>query len=391
MRLAVYCDYSYRLDRGRLTAEQPIAVFLAGLAPYFEQYTLVGRLDEQPGSFPHPLDGVSFAELPHYTSGASAAALLRVMPVSARRFWGLLGEVDGAWVLGPTPLSLMFAGLTLLRRRRLILGVRQDLPRLFAHRYPDRPLLRYGARLLEAVNRAFARRAPIVVVGPELARRYGHARSVHTLFVSLLREDDLLSAEDDRRDYAGPELRLLSVGRIDPEKNPLLLADVLAALLAEDPRWRLEVCGDGPLREALAARLSALGVSDRARLHGHLEMDAGLLELYRTSHALLHVSFSEGLPQVLLEALASRLPVIATAVGGVPDLLADCGVLIPPGDERATILAVQRLIADEDRRTAHVRRGAELARTHSRDAESRRLVAFLSGAVDPAPESTDAG
>jgi glycosyltransferase involved in cell wall biosynthesis len=377
MRLAVYCDYPYRIQDDRLYAEQPVALFLSHLAPYFDRLTLIGRLDPTPGRFPYAIHDTNFAALPHYSSGADPLSLIRSMPIAVARFWRLLGRVDTAWVLGPTPLSLLFAILACVRGRRLVLGVRQDLPQLFRYRYPDRPLLRFGARVLERAFRALARQAPVVVVGPELARHYRRSPRVHTLYVSLLRERDIAEAKDDRRTYDGPLLRMLSVGRIDPEKNPLLLADVLARALDQDPRWRLDVCGDGPLAGELQQRLAELGIADRATLHGHVPIDAGLVELYRGSHAFLHISLTEGVPQVLLEAFAMRLPVVATAVGGVPDLVHDCGLLIPPRDPDAAAQALSRLSSDPQLRGELVDRAVSRARNHTLEAECARLARFL--------------
>jgi glycosyltransferase involved in cell wall biosynthesis len=299
------------------------------------------------------------------------------MPGAVAAYWRMLDDVDLAWVLGPTPLAILFALLTLLRRRRLALGVRQDLPRLFAHRYPDRPLLRWGARVLEGLFRLMARRCPVVVVGPDLALRYRRGRAVHNLVISLLREDEIMSAAQDTRRYGAAEMRILSVGRLDPEKNPLLLADILAEALRRDPRWRLDVCGEGPLTAALERRLRELGVDDRATLHGLVPVDAGLLDLYRNSHVLLHVSLTEGVPQVILEAFALRLPVVGTAVGGVPDLLEGAGLLIAPSDATAAADALEQLAGDAEARARLVAAGAERARTHSLEAESARLVSFL--------------
>ena len=389
MRLAVYCDYTYRIQDGELSAELPVSRFLAELAPHCEQLVMTGRLDPRPGRYPYTMEGVEFAPLMHYASGARLGSLLRVMPSGIARFWRLLGRVDAAWVLGPTPLALLFALLTLLRRRRLVLGVRQDLPQLFRHRYPRRPLLRWGAVLLEGTFRILALRAPVVVVGPDLARRYRRSRALHVAYVSALSEHDILELDDDRR-YDGPELHMLSVGRLDPEKNPLLLADVLAAALAGDPRWRLDVCGKGPLSGRLAARLEELGVADRATLHGHVPNDGGLLDLYRRSHALLHVSFTEGVPAVVLEAFATRLPVVATAVGGVPDLVGDCGLLIGPGDAQAAVGALRSLTANPELRATLIERGARKARTLTRGAEAGRVAQFIAATGDPRSPRTRA-
>jgi glycosyltransferase involved in cell wall biosynthesis len=92
------------------------------------------------------------------------------------------------------------------------------------------------------------------------------------------------------------------------------------------------------------------------------------------------VSFTEGVPQVLLEAFATRLPVVATAVGGVPDLTRGCGLLVPPGDAVAAADALQRLVSDPELRASLVEQAVRKARRHSREAECARLAQFLAGA-----------
>lgn len=378
MRLAIYCDHSYRICDGHVYAEVPFSLFAREQSTQFDQVTLVGRFDPATEPFPYRMDHVAYAPLPYYASGASFRDVLVAAPSGLRRFWHVLGAVDVAWILGPNPpQAVAFALLTLLRRRRLVLGVRQDLPELIRHRYPRSRRLWVSADLLEAAFRVLGRFAGVVVVGPALARIYGSAHSLHVAYVSLLRDRDVASPEQGKRSYAGEELRMLSVGRLDPEKNPLLLADVLAAGLQRDPRWRLDVCGDGPLLESLRERLDTLGIADRARLHGHVPVHAGLLDFYRDSHALVHVSHTEGTPQVLLEAFAARLPVVATAVGGVADLVDGLGWLIPPRDASAAAQALHEVVSDDRDRRERVDRAATEVRRHTLEAETARLGEFL--------------
>src|SRR5579875_455884 len=337
MRLAVYCDYSYRVRDGTVSAELPFSLFVDALADHFERLTVVGREDPGNEEFPYRVRAAEFAPLPFYRSGADLAAVLATVPAAARRFWQVLDDSDVVWVLGPNPPhALLLALLGVLRRRRVALGVRQNLPELIRHRRPGRRAVLWTAWVLEAAFRLLARRLPVVVVGPDLARRYRSARALLSVYVSLLRATDLVSAEDARRDYDGDELRMLSVGRLDPEKNPVLLADVLSRALQADPRWRLIVCGEGSLHDELLRRARELNVSDRLELRGYVPIDGGgLWTLYRDAHALIHVSHTEGVPQVILEAFAARLPVVGTDVGGVADLVADRGLLIGPDDPDA--------------------------------------------------------
>ncbi|HWE14259.1 MAG TPA: glycosyltransferase [Solirubrobacteraceae bacterium] len=379
MRLAVYCDYTYRVDGDRLYAERAFALFLRELASHCERLVVIGRLDPSPGRYPYLMTGVEFAPLPHYQSGAHFGAVMRALPAGLRRFWRVLSDVDVAWILGPNPpQALAFALLAAMRRRRVVLGVRQNLPELIRHRHKGKWWLEVAAMTLEAAFRLLARVVSVVVVGPDLARRYRAAASLHMTYVSLISEKHIVAPTADQRTYDGSELRILSVGRLDPEKDPLLLADVLERALRSDSRWRLDVCGDGTMLQALARRLEELGIADRARLHGYVAIDDGLWDLYRRSHVLLHVSLTEGAPQVLLEAFASRLPVVATAVGGVPDMLRGRGLLIAPSDADAAAGALQQLATDPELRMRLVEAAAAEARDHTLEAERERLAEFLS-------------
>ena len=95
---------------------------------------------------------------------------------------------------------------------------------------------------------------------------------------------------------------------------------------------------------------------------------------------LLHVSLTEGVPQVLYEAFAAVLPVVATAVGGVEEAAADAALLIPPGDAGVAAEALRRLAGDRDLRERIAAAGIERARPRTLGAESARVASFIDGA-----------
>jgi glycosyltransferase involved in cell wall biosynthesis len=382
-RVAVYCDFSYRVSEGAVYAQLPFSLFLEQLASHCERMVVLGREDPTNNSFPFRITTAEFVGLPFYRSGADLTAVLTTIPAALRRFWRVLDDIDVLWILGPNPPHvLLFALLGVLRRRKVVLGVRQNLPELIRHRRPKQRLVRLAAWALEWAWRMLALRLPVVVVGPDLAHRYRRSRSLLSIYVSLLKSSDLLSPEDDHRDYDTDELVMLSVGRLDPEKNPLLLADILCSALRSEPRWRLEVCGNGPLAEALSERAAALGVSERLETRGYVPVSGGLWDHYRNAHVLIHVSLTEGVPQVILEAFASRLPVVGTNVGGVGDVLSDRGILIPPEDVEAAVAGLNQMIGDPGLRDVLVEAAAQAARDHTLDAESARVAEFLSVAAD---------
>ena len=126
------------------------------------------------------------------------------------------------------------------------------------------------------------------------------------------------------------------------------------------PPWRLDVYGEGPLEPALTRKIEELGLQDVITLRGYVGIDAGLREAYERADAFLHVSWTEGMPQVLIEAFAARLPTVATDVGGVAALADDAALLVAPGDARA--------VADATAKTGRGRRAAhQVGRSWNRD------------------------
>jgi glycosyltransferase involved in cell wall biosynthesis len=255
------------------------------------------------------------------------------------------------------------------------------MPAYVRTRHPHRPDLLAAGYALEGAWRLLARACPVVVVGPDLARRYRRASAVLPAAVSLVRAGDVAATPPSRSRSPGEPFRVLAVGRLDPEKNPLLLADVLAALARRGVDARLTVCGTGTLEDALAARFAELGVADRAQPLGHVALDGALAQLYRESDALLHVSWTEGMPQVVFEAFAAGLPVVATAVGGVPEQVGDAAVLVPPGSAERAADALASLAEDGALGERLARRGLERVRTRTLEAETARVAAFIAASA----------
>ena len=146
------------------------------------------------------------------------------------------------------------------------------------------------------------------------------------------------------------EFLWLAAGRLAPAKDyPGLLRAF--AVLAGRRQARLLIAGDGPLRGELTGRIDALGLVGRVRLLG---LRDDLPELYRACDALVLSSAWEGMPNVVLEAMASSTPVVATAVGAVPEMVAhgETGFVVLPGDHAALAGAMERMmdLAPEERR-----------------------------------------
>jgi glycosyltransferase involved in cell wall biosynthesis len=389
MRLGVYADMAFRLDGGVPASRQAFVRFLSSLPPRVDEVVLFGRLDPiaAPAAYPLPQAGVRFVALPHYPRVSAVAAMAGSLPGTCATFARELPGLDCVLVFGPHPVALALAHVARRAGTPLVLGVRQDYPEYIRHRLPG-PGWGWAvpaARCLDLAFRSLARRTPAIALGAELARRYAGGAPVLDASLSLVPARELVSLPDALgRDWGGT-VRVLSVGRLDPEKNPLLLLDVLAALKGRAPRWRLTVAGDGPLRAELAAAVAARGLEDTVELVGEVVNGPELWALYRRSHAFLHVSLTEGLPQVLVEAQASGLPVVATDVGGVGAALGHGarGLLVAPADAAAAAAALERLAADAGLRERLVSAGLEHAGGQTLERQLDRVTGFVREAAAP--------
>jgi glycosyltransferase involved in cell wall biosynthesis len=151
-----------------------------------------------------------------------------------------------------------------------------------------------------------------------------------------------------------------NVARLAKVKNQALLIDAFAAVGRQLPHARLTIVGEGPERRALEERVEALTLTDVVRLVGarrDMPRVYGELDLYVLSSDI------EGTSVSILEAMASGVCVVATAVGGTPELLGHgrYGVLVPPDDPEALAAAMLELLRDPLRR----RRLAAAAREHA--------------------------
>ena len=364
-------------------ADSPFLTFVCGVADEFSGLEVFARVEgtaQADSQFLLP-EGTGVVQLPGYGNLLNVVAVARATFGTARAFWRGVDRVDIVWAFGPHPFELLLVLIALMRRKRVVLGVRQDTPEYFRARVPSRrwrPVIAL-VDALDALNRLLARRVPAAVVGEENAARYAAGRGdVQVMSPSLVRAADVVT-EPAALDWDG-EITLLTVGRVDREKNPLLLVECMAALERAEPgRYRLQWVGEGPLVEAVRERAAALGVQHRIDLLGYVPFGPRLLELYRGAHVFVHVSLTEGTPQVLVEALASGTPVVATDVGGVRRALdgGRAGVLVPPDDRDALTGALDRLSADAAMRVRLVSAGLELARARTLEAEASRMAAFL--------------
>lgn len=219
---------------------------------------------------------------------------------------------------------------------------------------------------------AFRRGVMAVAIGAEVARSfraaYGRnpARTIpNGVDTAAFQRPEARAAWRIAEGFGADEVLIASVGRLDPQKNPLALIEAFAQV----PVGRLAMAGEGSLMEAAREKAERLGVEERVRFLG---VRADVAEMLSACDIFALASDWEGSPLAVLEAMAAGLPVVATAVGGVPELVEDgvTGILAPPGDVQALASALEALVGDPQRR----REMGQAARERSKRFEVSAMV-----------------
>jgi glycosyltransferase involved in cell wall biosynthesis len=246
-----------------------------------------------------------------------------------------------------------------------------------------RRLFRAYVRLEELLLQAMVERSLTITNGSALFGK--HARPGRSIFEtrnSTIRKEDVGRPRQPSRPLRP---RLLCVSRIDPRKGLRYLPAALAVLCERGLYPTLDILGPtvGRLGEEEKARtLTAarrLGLERAVRFHGAASLEE-VQSAYLEHDLLLVPSLpGEGIPRVLLEAMAAGLPIVATSVAGIPDLVEDGrnGLLVPAADGTALGLAAARLLEDAELRARCVAGGHASALQNSAEAQAARLAKLL--------------
>ncbi|HKW94421.1 MAG TPA: TIGR03088 family PEP-CTERM/XrtA system glycosyltransferase [Methylomirabilota bacterium] len=175
---------------------------------------------------------------------------------------------------------------------------------------------------------------------------------------------------DASRAEAREELRLSrdalvlgTVGRLDPVKDQGALVRAFAAIIPRHPEAVLLIAGDGPCREELTNLVRSMGLDGRVRLLGERRDIPSVLA---SLDLFLLPSIAEGMSNTVLEAMATGLPVVATRVGGNPELVEEgvTGRLVPPRDHEALVGAMNDYLDDPHLRERHGKASSDRSRRH---------------------------
>ncbi|MFI5394715.1 MAG: glycosyltransferase [Candidatus Binatia bacterium] len=377
MRLAMVYDYAFREDGG-LWTDRAYGRYVDALAPHFDRLVLAAPhatpTSHRPLAYCLRAVNVDLLALPFFERWlGSPLAILRLGPalLRERKRWDVL------YVRLPCPLALPTFVVARLLRRPLCLHVVGDLLAAMAD-YPliIRPLARLVGYAFDYLTKCMASYALTITQGEALAKRYGHpAATSVSLLESTISDQDLCAREV--RALQSP-IRLLYVGALLEKKGLRCLIEAVGQLRREMD-VQLLLVGSGPDDTEFRKLAAQLELGTTVRFMGSINSERELFQAYRMADLFVLPSLAEGVPRVLIEAMAQSVPVISTRVGGIPGLICNGwnGILVEPGSTTGLSAGIKAVVRDDRLRRQLVANGIATARRLTREAHAREFVRLL--------------
>jgi glycosyltransferase involved in cell wall biosynthesis len=363
-------------------AEGSFARYVDSLAPYFDEVVLAVPVFARPQSAGSRVraQNVRLAALPYFPGPRQFYPALRSIYPRLRK-WVI--ECDVVHLRVPTPAG-MFA-FRLARRYRkptflLVVGDYRALQPHLPYRGLKHVLFSSYVNFEERALAHMTRRALTFVNGSALREKHEkNGANVYETRTTTIADEDIGSRLDTAQ---SPVVRLLTVSRIDPRKGLGVLPAALAAIVASGVNATLDIVGPtiGQIgdeeRDRIREDATRLGVGERVMLHGAVPLDA-LMTIYK-SHDMfvLPTKPGEGIPRVLMEAMAGGLPVVTTNVAGIGGLIRhrQNGLLLDEASPESVAEAVRLLLYSPALRRQLIQQGYETARAHTLDRQAASMM-----------------
>lgn len=384
MRLGiVYHTRFWQAADGSLwESEGSFARYVDSLAPYFDQISLCVPVREPAGGGGCRVwaPNVHLAPLPDFDGPRHFYPCL---PAVLQALSSFVKDWDVLHCRVPTPSA--FPAFAMARRRGLpvfllVVGDLQSLVSSLPYRGMKRLLYRTYVAWEEWGLKRMIRRSLTFTNGEALYLKHrSHSSMILETKTTTIKNEDIADREDT---CSGSTIRLLCVSRIDPRKGLRCFPEALDRLRKNGRDVCLDIVGPAvgqageDERERILAEANSLGLQRSLRFLGPMPLDV-LLSLYREYDLFaLPTLPGEGIPRVLLEAMAAGLPIVTTEVAGIPSLVRHevNGLLIPVSSAAEVADAVGRLLKEPSLRQSLIKHGYETARLYTLEHQARWMM-----------------
>ncbi|RLB04931.1 MAG: hypothetical protein DRG83_03725 [Deltaproteobacteria bacterium] len=361
------------------------SLFIAGFYSYFQEIVVCAPIQELDAPLLTPPEWpkkIRFAGLaPYETVLEYAKRLPKMLWHNLPVLWREIRRADMVWIRLPAANGIFAFLIAKALRRPTVVFLVGDVDKVSAANPRYRGWLAWlrkvGVYVDWKVTVFMARRSLVFAYGSELANKLRQAgcSDVEVSFTSLVKDEDL-RYPDKTSAFAPQTFRILFIGRLSKEKGVHILFEAASLLGKDGYRLQLDIVGSGPDERNLKSWLKALPADVLVKFWGYLPHGEKFNHLIKQAEVFVLPSLSEGVPKVLLEVMAKGVPVVASEVGGIPDLITHNhnGLLVPPRNPQALAEAIKVLLDDNQLRSRIACGAFHFAQEHTHQKQVARIM-----------------
>jgi glycosyltransferase involved in cell wall biosynthesis len=315
------------------------------------EITALGRLSKQDFSPKHQLRNMGFISLSYYKSLRS---LIKIYPFyilrNLKKIFCFTKDIDLLLISASGPISVLLIWFMKIQRKKVIIFIRSDIRELIKAKDHNTFMLDIFANWIESsFEKSVKNNSSITAFafGDDIFNRYSKfSNSVISAASSRFEMSHIISSDELSFNDTSC-VNLLYVGRLSKGKGLNLLIETVSMLKSN--RFKLTIIGDGDIKDELVLLVKNLGLNEKIIFKGYIPFGERLFKEYSHYDVLILPSFSEGLPQVILEAMARGVAVVASGVGGIKDLIKDGenGYMFDPGDKSTLLNILEEILAGD--------------------------------------------
>ena len=392
MKLAVFGGSSLIIRDGKYYGEDTFPLFLKSLAEFCDgiEYCAPVFTSSRDGDFGKSLspmgfdhDGINLiAAYPTRTLIGFYKRLPWIFCHDIRKYWKAVRHCDVVFLRLPSPAALFGFFISLMQGKKYVTYYASDIKNVVFYGHKYRGVLRCCAVAAAYLHYHFfklmaSRSAVSLFLSRELMNRH-RCKHSYFCFASIVGENAVVM----RRacELRGKDsVSLLYVGRITHEKglHDLIMASKL--LIDEGRSIKVSICGEGPERVHLEKLCNELDINRYVQFMGYVPQGRRLESIFRDNDIFVLPSISEGTPKVLLEAMAKGIPIVATRVGGVPDIVDDRvnGILVSPGSPESIAGAVREYINDCEMMNSIIGNAYDFVKKHTAQRQAENIAGYV--------------
>ena len=346
----------------------------------FDEVIIVARVNpvDQVENSWQRVDGerIKFFELPYYIGPAQ---MVRKLPQLVKAI-NQIAQLDAHFILRvPSILGALLSRRLERNGKPYAIEVVGDPEDVFTKDNFKSKLVKIYNFIFSTVLKKQCKKAKAVayVTKRTLQQKYPPIANAMSTNYSSIEMSDNFYSEIKPAKAKGETKHLLFIGSLSQTYKGLhVLLDALGKQMSKDINWQLDVIGDGSFRNDYEQQVERLGVKDQVQFHGYISDRKAIYEFFRASDLYVLPSLTEGLPRVVIEAMATGLPVVASRVGGVPELIEECA-LVTPGNSQELKDKIELILNDDEFYSARAKYNRAESESYRADVlQSRREKLF---------------